>query len=95
MIVAGILKALVVLGLAALALAPWVLGVRGQGLGNSIRFVFPHPPSPKPQPPRRCRVCGCTDDDCSGCIERTGHPCCWVEDDLCSACVLLGWHREG
>lgn len=35
---------------------------------------------------RTCRLCGCTDDDCSGCIERTGHPCHWVETDLCSAC---------
>lgn len=35
---------------------------------------------------RRCRVCGCTDDDCSQCIERTGEPCSWVEWDLCSAC---------
>lgn len=34
-----------------------------------------------------CRVCGCTDLDCSGCIERTGSPCYWVEPDLCSACV--------
>ena len=41
---------------------------------------------------RKCRICGCTDDDCSGCIERTGVPCEWVEDDLCSACVseLIG-----
>lgn len=36
---------------------------------------------------RRCRVCGCTDVDCSGCIARTGMPCWWVADDLCSACV--------
>jgi hypothetical protein len=36
---------------------------------------------------RRCRICGCTDEDCSGCIERTGEPRHWVEDDLCSACV--------
>jgi hypothetical protein len=35
---------------------------------------------------RKCRVCGCTDDDCSGCIARTGKPCRWVERDLCSAC---------
>ena len=35
---------------------------------------------------RRCRVCGCTDDDCRGCIQRTGSPCSWVEADLCSAC---------
>ncbi len=36
---------------------------------------------------RACRVCGCTDADCSGCVERTGRPCHWVEKDLCSACV--------
>lgn len=37
--------------------------------------------------PRTCKACGCTDDDCSGCIERTGEPCYWVSEDLCSACV--------
>ncbi len=37
---------------------------------------------------RKCRVCGCTDDDCSQCIKKTGEPCHWVEDDLCSACVV-------
>jgi hypothetical protein len=36
---------------------------------------------------RRCRVCGCTDDDCRQCIEKTGEPCHWVEEDLCSACT--------
>jgi hypothetical protein len=36
---------------------------------------------------RRCRVCGCTDDDCHQCIEKTGVPCHWVEADLCSACA--------
>ncbi|MFW6217430.1 MAG: hypothetical protein ACOC4K_00395 [Verrucomicrobiota bacterium] len=36
---------------------------------------------------RTCRLCGCTDDDCSGCIARTGGPCHWVEEDLCSACA--------
>lgn len=36
---------------------------------------------------RTCRECGCTEDDCSGCIERTGVRCSWVEQDLCSACV--------
>lgn len=36
---------------------------------------------------RACRVCGCTDNDCTQCVERTGHPCRWVEEDLCSACV--------
>ncbi len=39
---------------------------------------------------RRCSVCGCTQDDCSGCIEKTGEPCHWVEADLCSACVQEG-----
>lgn len=34
-----------------------------------------------------CRACSCTDDDCSGCVERTGSPCHWVEADLCSACA--------
>lgn len=34
-----------------------------------------------------CRECGCTEQDCAGCIERTGGPCWWVEQDLCSACV--------
>ena len=36
---------------------------------------------------RRCRECGCTEEDCSQCIIKTGEPCRWVEDDLCSACV--------
>jgi hypothetical protein len=36
---------------------------------------------------RSCRICGCTDLDCSVCIERTGEPCHWVEEDLCSACA--------
>ncbi len=36
---------------------------------------------------RRCRVCECTDADCSGCIQRTGKPCHWVSADLCSACA--------
>lgn len=40
-----------------------------------------------PAEPAKCRVCGCTDIDCRGCIERTGKPCYWVEADLCSACV--------
>jgi hypothetical protein len=34
-----------------------------------------------------CRVCGCTDDDASGCVERTGRPCHWVEPDRCGACA--------
>ena len=38
-------------------------------------------------PIRTCRICGCTDEDCSACIEKTGIPCHWVEKDLCSACM--------
>lgn len=34
-----------------------------------------------------CRICGCTEDDCSECIEVTGHPCHWSEPDLCSRCA--------
>ena len=36
---------------------------------------------------RTCRVCGCTDANCQQCIEKTGEPCHWVAEDLCSACV--------
>lgn len=36
---------------------------------------------------RKCRVCGCTDNNCAQCIRLTGSPCHWVEEDLCSACV--------
>jgi PRTRC genetic system protein E len=39
------------------------------------------------EPERKCRVCGCTQDNCKQCIEKTGQPCSWVEYDLCSACV--------
>lgn len=34
-----------------------------------------------------CEKCGCTDEDCSGCVERTGERCCWIKEGLCSACV--------
>ena len=34
-----------------------------------------------------CRACGCT--DWSPCTEPDGFPCCWVEDDLCSACAFF------
>lgn len=37
----------------------------------------------------RCRCCGCTDEDCRGCIERTGEPCGWADESrtLCTACL--------
>lgn len=39
--------------------------------------------------PGVCRVCGCTEDDCSGCMEKTGEPCHWTDSSktLCSACA--------
>lgn len=36
-----------------------------------------------------CRMCGCTDADCSDCIRLTGVACHWIEPDLCSACNNL------
>ena len=36
---------------------------------------------------RKCRVCGCTNDDCIQCIRATGAPCHWVEWNLCSRCA--------
>lgn len=36
---------------------------------------------------RRCRICGCVQDQCDKCVEKTGDACHWVEDDLCSSCV--------
>lgn len=35
---------------------------------------------------RKCRICGCTNDDCRQCAEVQGFACYWVEDDLCSRC---------
>jgi len=43
---------------------------------------------------RKCRVCGCTENDCRQCVEKTGSPCHWVEDDLCSACVAEAEDEE-
>lgn len=36
---------------------------------------------------QECGVCGCTQKDCSQCVARTGKPCYWVENNLCSACT--------
>jgi len=64
---------------------------------EELRALMPKPESSKEKDAKKtskkkagvqkCRVCGCTDDDCRGCIEETGEPCHWVEDDLCSACA--------
>jgi hypothetical protein len=56
-------------------IVPFVIRLAGQA------------PTPERTEVRTCRVCGCTDDDCGACADRTGAPCAWVEDDLCSACV--------
>ena len=40
---------------------------------------------------QKCRICGCTDNDCRQCIDRTGEPCYWVEKNLCSACGVDLW----
>lgn len=36
---------------------------------------------------RICKECGCSDNDCRCCIERTGKPCSWIDQHLCSACA--------
>jgi hypothetical protein len=57
---------------------------------------FPKPGAPVDGNPDylTCRVCGCTDDDCSGCIERTGKACSWARNEpdelpICTACDKL------
>lgn len=35
---------------------------------------------------KTCRVCGCTDADCSQCIKVQGYACHWVAPNLCSRC---------
>lgn len=49
----------------------------------------PAPATERSTDVRRCRVCQCTDDDCSQCIAATGSPCHWVGADLCSRCALF------
>ena len=36
---------------------------------------------------RICRVCGCTECNCSQCLDAQGYPCHWVTEDLCSRCA--------
>ena len=45
------------------------------------------PPKKTKPAPRTCRKCGCDEDDCDGCIRRTGTACRWVDADTCSACA--------
>lgn len=36
---------------------------------------------------KMCMKCGCTDDNCIACIQKTGQPCHWISPNLCSACA--------
>jgi len=42
---------------------------------------------------KRCVVCGCTEGNCGGCIERTGTRCSWdyyvTRHDVCTACSAI------
>lgn len=49
--------------------------------------IDPHKPV-RIEKEQRCRVCGCTDDNCDTCVAKTGEPCRWIAADLCSACVV-------
>jgi hypothetical protein len=57
--------------------------LEAKGFVARAPLVCDLPPLPIGQ---QCAVCGCTDDDCSGCIRRTGVPCYWIAINLCSAC---------
>lgn len=43
-----------------------------------------------------CTQCGCTDKDCRQCIEATGEPCFWVDDEhqICSRCYIEVCERD-
>lgn len=52
------------------------------------RFYITHNLEIDLTPSGVCVFCKCTDEDCSGCIERTGRPCHWIDpaQTICSAC---------
>lgn len=74
-------------GIRMSGLHPHTVHVRPDELAALVEEVFIARAQERPHPDIACRVCGCTDKDCSGCIARTGRPCHWVERDLCSACA--------
>ena len=43
----------------------------------------------------RCRLCGCSDADCRGCVEVIGRPCSWVAREICSACAPMELTPKG
>lgn len=100
----SIVGEVVVLDCVASHSSPWFTGPWGLVLDEACQcdpipwrgmpglFDVPIASLEEPLPlARRCRVCDCTDNDCSRCIARTGKPCSWVEPDLCSACQG-GWN---
>jgi hypothetical protein len=72
-------------GLIAIAL----LVSRALAFRNEFDRVMRSQSQPTGLHPGKCRVCGCTDYDCRGCIARTGQLCSWAnkEHTLCSACA--------
>lgn len=42
--------------------------------------------------PRKCRVCGCTEDH--ACYNPKDGPCSWAEDDLCSHCAVRAFQQR-
>ncbi|MFN3371023.1 MAG: hypothetical protein ACK4Z0_05800 [Sphingomonadaceae bacterium] len=46
-------------------------------------------PRAEPDSARRCRLCGCTDEE--PCFDwDTGEACAWVAEDLCDGCSWGG-----
>lgn len=72
----------------------WTLGrladiLKGRDMFEQFRVYNKHRCPMEASIHGRCQVCGCTDADCLLCIEKTGEPCSWVNEEhtLCSACV--------
>lgn len=64
----------------------------GPVLGLDVQAIYDAVVAEEAPPagtPGVCRVCGCTEEDCSGCRARTGEACHWVDETrtLCSACA--------
>lgn len=68
-------------------------------IDSAFRSGFVRMAPPKQPPPigyrGRCRTCGCTDDECSGCVAVIGEPCYWLAPGLCSACGPMELTKAG
>jgi hypothetical protein len=46
----------------------------------------------------KCKFCGCVDEDCSQCIDKTGEPCSWTvisgKDSVCTRCYAEKEHTK-